>query len=122
MKYRDLKRQEPVLVDCFFAFSREQLSEGVKKHNLEGKTLVNAGAGLIGTKEGIEIFFNFYEERRVKIKQECTPQEVYDYEFWNHECTYTHSDNEVIEIVESIFGKESLADLERFPSHLMQED
>lgn len=113
-RYKEIKNEHPVLKDCFWAFSKEQFKEGVKKYNLEGKTLCNGGGGLIGTKEGILEMFNFYQERDERIKKECTPQEVYDYEFWNHECSYTLSDKEVLEIVESLFGFEGLKSIIRF--------
>jgi hypothetical protein len=94
--------------ECFFAFNKSQLEEGVREKGLEGKKLYRAGNGLYGTDEGIKS----YMERRIKqiedinseIAEKCSPQEVYDYEFANHECEYVCDDEEAIKIVVSIFG------------------
>lgn len=113
-KYVELSNEQPVLNECFFAFSKEQFEEGIKKHGLEGKKLSNAGGGLIGTKDGINEMIKFYEDRDRRIKEACTPQEVYDYEYNNHECLYSGDDTPAIDIVTSIFGKEALILLERY--------
>jgi hypothetical protein len=94
--------------ECFFAFSKSQLEDGIREKGLEGKKLYSAGSGLYGTDEGIKS----YIERRVKqiedinseIAGKCSPQEVYDYEFANHECGYVCDDEEAIKIVVGIFG------------------
>ena len=102
--YHNLKNQQPQMKDCFFSFSNSQFEEGVKKHNLEGQKLYNGGQGLYGTKEGIENFMNFYDNISKEIGLKCDPQEVYEYEFDNHECSYTNSDEEVMEILKCYFG------------------
>lgn len=118
--YTAIKSKEPVLVDCFFAFSNDQLKEGIAKHNLEGKKLCSAGAGLFGTREGIKKLLDDYEQIDKNIAAECDPQEVYDYEFDNHECSYTCEDSEAFAIVERIFGKERAGGVKRkFAFHPM---
>ena len=113
LRYIDLKDQHPALVDCFFAFSKKQYAEGVLKHNLEGKVIYSANGGLYGTKEGIQSMFDYYEQLHEKISANCDPQEVYDHEYYNHECGYVHDDREAIELVLSYFDESRLKDLKR---------
>ncbi len=61
MNYQEIRSKHPEMKDCFFAFNNEQLKKGIEKHNLKGKKLYNAGAGLIGTDEGIKKFLQAYE-------------------------------------------------------------
>jgi len=107
MMYSELKDKNPKLENCFFAFSNKQLEEGLKKHNLKKSDVVSAAGGLIGTKEGINKLYNDYEKISEEIKEKCTPQDVYNYEFDNHECSYTGDDTEAIELVHDYFGKDA---------------
>jgi len=111
--YTQIKNVEPILTDCFFAFSNVQFEEGMSKHNLKGQKICSAGAGLYGTREGIKTLFDFYENRSKEISKKCEPQEVYDYEFCNHECSYTNDDEEAIKIVIDIFGTERAKEVKR---------
>ncbi|MEA5459109.1 hypothetical protein VB796_08680 [Arcicella sp. LKC2W] len=120
--YKELKNQHPELKECFYAFSNQQFAEGVKEKNLEGKKILKAMYGLFGTKEGLDEMQAHYENVQNKIREQCTPQEIYNYEFVNHECEYTGDDTEALEIVENYFGKESLNTLNRFPSYLLNEN
>lgn len=104
MKYHEYKEIQPTMKDCFFAFNNEQFYEGVEKFNLGGQKICDAGHGLYGTKEGIKNFLDQYEKIEEDIKNNCDPQDVYDYELWNHECSYTNDDTEAIKIVIDIFG------------------
>ena len=54
MNYQEIKNQQPILRECFFAFSDKQFNEGITKHNLEGKKIYRGHGGLYGTKEGID--------------------------------------------------------------------
>ena len=104
MKYTEIKDEQPEMIECFFAFSNTQFAEGIKKHNLEGKKICNHPGGLYGTREGIEKMMAFYDNQSKCIAEECDPQEVYNYEFGNHECSYTNDDTEAIKIVVAYFG------------------
>ena len=106
MTYQEMKNKQPELHDCFFAFNNQQFAEGIAKHSLEGKKLCSAGAGLYGTREGITQLFNDYKKIRQGVAKHCDPQEVYDYEHDNHECSYTGDDEEAIRIVVQTFGKD----------------
>jgi len=104
--YSELKEIHPTLVNCFFAFSNQQLSEGIAKHNLEGQKIYSGGHGLYGTKEGIQQLYADYDKIEERIKAECSPQEVYNYEFGNRECSYVCDDSEAYDIVVNYFGVE----------------
>ena len=111
--YTTIKNQQPELVDCFFAFSNSQYEEAIEKNNLQGKKIYRADGGLFGTKEGIQKLYDDYEAISNQIKEQCNPQEVYDYEFDNHECDYTHDDEEAIKYVVSYFGDERAKEVKR---------
>jgi hypothetical protein len=111
--YNTLKDQQPVLVDCFFAFSKSQMEEGIEKHNLQGKKLFRADGGLFGTQEGIQKLYNDYDAISKQISENCDPQEVYNDEFVNHECSYVGDDEEAIKLVVSYFGDEKAKDVKR---------
>lgn len=101
--YTELKNKQPELVECFFAFSNEQYAEGIAKHNLQGKKILRGFGGLFGTQEGIQKLYDDYDAISKEITAQCNPQEVYDYEFNNHECSYVCDDSEAMKIVISYF-------------------
>lgn len=111
--YNALKVEEAPMVDCFFAFSEKQMQEGIKEMKLEGKKLYDGGAGLVGTDEGISAFYGFYEKLTERVKENCTPQEIYDHEFENHECGYICEDTEAVEVVLHYFGVEGALTVKR---------
>lgn len=111
MKYLELKSKEPVLEECFFAFSKEQFEEGKKP--LGEEKIYSGGAGLYGTKEGLIKLRNYYDELANEIAEQCSPQDVYNYEYDNHECEYVCDDREAIEIVIYYFGKERAEEVSR---------
>lgn len=113
MTYQEIKNQQPVLENCFFAFSNEQFAEGLNKFNLDKKDILSGGAGLYGTKDGIKNLFSFYDSLNVRIGQECDPQAVYDYEFSNHECGYIGDDTEAMKIVVGYFTEAQCLNVKR---------
>ncbi len=113
MNYQQIKNEQPILRECFFAFSTEQFNEGMAKHNLEGQKIYRGVGGLYGTKEGINELMAFYEGLGSRISKECKAQEVYDYEFGNHECSYTNDDSEAMMIVMSYFSEEDCKQVKR---------
>jgi hypothetical protein len=113
MSYSEIKEKQPVLTGCFFAFSNEQFAAGISEKGLEGKKIYRGSGGLYGTKEGIEALMNFYDNISIEITEKCTPAEVYEYEYWNHECEYIGDDSEAMKIVVSYFGEERAAEFSR---------
>lgn len=70
--YQKIKLQEPILEQCFFAFSNQQFTEGKEKARITNEKIFDGGAGLYGTKEGLEKLRNFYTEKEKQIAVECT--------------------------------------------------
>ena len=113
MNYQQIKNEQPILRNCFFAFSKEQFNEGIAKHKLEGQKIFSGYGGLYGTNEGITELMNFYDNLNTRIANECDPQEVYDYEHSNHECSYTNDDSDAMMIVVSTFTEEQAKNVKR---------
>lgn len=111
--YHTIKDQQPILVDCFFAFSNSQYEEAIKKHNLQEKKILRASSGLFGTQEGIQKLYYDCEAISKQITENCDPQQVYAYEFDNHECSYVGDDEEAIKLVVSYFGDERAKEVKR---------
>lgn len=102
--------------DCFFAFGQKQFNEYSKRIRplREGEKYVSAGAGLYGTRDGLDRFFAALKDIDEKIKQECDPQEVYFYEYNNHECQLSwDGDIEPLNIIIRIWGNETAAKIVR---------
>ncbi|MFA5299686.1 MAG: hypothetical protein WC389_15995 [Lutibacter sp.] len=112
-KYTELKSIEPELFECFFAFNQTQFEEGLDKTGIRGKAICRAPGGLYGTREGIKKLYADYDAISKRIGEECDPQQVYNYEFDNHECGYTHDDTEAIKLVVSYFGDEKAKTVKR---------
>jgi len=111
--YLEIKNKHPELSECFFAFSDDQFKKGLKEAGIEGQKIFHGGAGLYGTKGGIKKLFADYDKIDQEVAENCDPQEVYNYEFANHECSYTNDDEEPINIVVRIFGKERAEQVKR---------
>ena len=101
--YAQIKDQQPELVDCFFAFSNEQFAKGLDKFNLKKEDIVVGGGGLYGTKEALLKLNDYYDKQHDRIANECDPQEVYNHEHNNHECSYVGDDAEAMKIVVAYF-------------------
>lgn len=102
--------------DCFFAFSNQQFSEGLKSIRplKEGEKIVSIGAGGYGTRDGVDRLFAYYDEVNARIKAECDPQEVYVYEYNNHESFISwDGDLEAIRLIYSIWGEEVARKIDR---------
>ena len=118
-RYLELKSERPKSENygIFFAFNNEQFEEGRKRlidkgYLKDGETLCSAGAGTYGTKTEIDRFMKFYEEREAVMKKECNPQEVYFYEWNDHECMFG-GDDAAMKIVISVFGKKAAHTIHR---------
>lgn len=121
-RYRELKDMHPDCDKCgvFFAFSNRQFHEGYKHlielgHINDGDKIVRGVAGAFGTKDGLDKFFKFYKERDTQIKEECDPQEVYFYEYNNHESMIAwDGDLEAIKIIIDIWGADVAREITRY--------
>jgi hypothetical protein len=101
----------------FFVFIKKQLTEGMEKFGYKDTSEIVStglpGLGLYGAPECVKSFMDEYEAMEDRVRNECDPQKVYEYEFSNHECGYTGSDEEAIQIVVSYFGKEKARQVRR---------
>lgn len=114
MNYLKIKMEQPTLEKVFFAFSNKQFAENKIKAGIGPEEKIYRGpAGSYGTKEGLLNMVNFYDNKHEKIKNNCDPQEVYDYEFNNHECSYVYDDEEAINIVIDYFGEDRAKQVKR---------
>lgn len=119
-RYKELCKQRNEVdvktFDCFFAFSNQQFAQGLKSIRplREGEKLVSIGAGGYGTRDGAERLFKFYDAMNAQIKAECDPQEVYVYEYNNHESFISwDGDLEAIRLIYSIWGEEVARKIDR---------
>lgn len=121
-RYRNINKThpDPDSYGVFFAFNKEQFNESVNRLERLGTLpkeakLCAAGYGLYGTRNSITEFLNAYKHRDKAIPKECDPQEVYFYEFDNHECMYSwDGDSEAIKIIINIWGADVARTIRRF--------
>ncbi len=117
--YKKLKYETHAPMEgCFFAFSDEQFNEGYEqiKHLLgENEKIVSVGngTGLYGIRKYINRFFDFYNNKEKLIREQCDPQEVYYYEWNNHETCITYDDEEAIKIIIDVWGTEVAKTIKR---------
>jgi hypothetical protein len=117
-RYMEITDEQAPLNKCFFAFSKCQFEQGKAEAGIrDDEKIYQDNYGLYGTKEGLEAVYAFYEERSKRIAAECNPQDVYDYEWANHECMITYDDEEAIQIVIDLFGEDRAKTVKRKYAH-----
>lgn len=128
-RYREIQDTHPDADKCgvFFAFSNQQFSEGYKHlvelgHIKDGDKVLQSIGGAFGTKDGLDKFFKFYKDRDKPIREECDPQEVYFYEYNNHESMISwDGDLEAIKIIIDIWGADVARNIERYNASMTVE-
>lgn len=122
-RYYQLRWKEQPDLDelgIFFAFSKEQYArgvEGLKKRGFiqEESELRQGTAGAIGSAQSLSKMYEAYREIDRKIVAECDPQEVYFWEFNNHETPYGwDGDLEIMKIIVGLWGFETAVGLKRY--------
>lgn len=120
-RYIEIREMHP---DCdeygvFFAFNHEQFIKGYKRlvelgFIKGGDKVCQGGSGVLGSKDSIDRFYQFYEDRTKRVAEECDPQEVYFYEYNNHECMISwDGDKDAIELIELYWGEETAKTIKR---------
>ena len=122
-RYKEIMTEEPDSnkFGIFWAFSDKQFDEGKAKMKelgfyKDGQKIYSFGAGGYGTsKKLIDDFFAFYRNRSKRAAEECDPQEVYLYEYDNHECMIDwDGDKAAYDIIVSMYGKDVANGITRF--------
>jgi len=106
----------------FFAFSEEQFNAAIERLIKFGKITADTEIkyhphinGLHGTQDGIDAFLDFYKDMDKHIPTECDPQEVYFYEYNNHESMYDwDGDAEAIKLIIEYWGVEVAKKIKRY--------
>lgn len=119
-RYLELRREQVEMevekYRCFFAFDKRRYEQGVKAIGLkDGERVVQFGFGGYGAEEGVKRMLARIKEIDGMIREDCDPQEVYCYEYNNHESFLAFDgDVEAVRIVEGIFGSEVAVGIKRF--------
>jgi hypothetical protein len=113
-KYIEIKDTQPPMKRCFFAFNNKQFEEAKARVGISpDEQVYHAGLGLYGTKDGIDAYLKAVDGNSARIPKECDPQDVYEYEFDNHECRFVGDDMEAIKLVVSYFGEDAAKTVKR---------
>lgn len=116
-KYQELKEKasKVSMPGIFYAFSNQQFKEGLVKIGLlkenetlddfqkKGIKITTDGLGGYGLKEAFAERRKQYDTIDEEIKANCTADEIFEYEWWNHECGLTYSYTEALEITREYF-------------------
>ena len=113
-KYKEIRQTYPEMKKCFFAFNHLQWEAGIIESGIStNEKICSTNGGLYGTKGGIINYLAGLDRITARIPKECDPQEVYDYEFDNHECVYMCDDRDAIKIVTVYFGEDIAKTIKR---------
>ena len=83
----------------------EMLSNGQITEEQAKATLVGDGYGGVGTREAFANREKYLDEWIERVKTECTPEEIFTYEYNNYECAYTCDYSDALKIVHRYFPK-----------------
>lgn len=104
MKYTELKKlneSEITAFPLFFAFSQEQLEEGLKDLDTTKELLVNCGGGMFTRKTDRkkldEMFTNFETRMADNMKDDAFFLDAAEYELANHEYCYTYEIDDTLD-------------------------
>jgi hypothetical protein len=94
----------------FYAFSEKQFEEGMKSNGYTDiSQLKTDRLGGYGSAEAFDNRNKFYERIFTIIAKWCTPEEVFEYEAQNYECSYTGDYTAAAEMVLSYWGNKKTA-------------
>lgn len=117
--YKELKEKARTmpLNGIFFAFDNKQFIDGCIKcgYLKQGQTmedfkksdikLVTIGGGGYGSEQAVENMHKQYEQIDNEIRQQCNPDDIFRYEFWNYECGYTMDYEDALKATRHYFPK-----------------
>lgn len=114
-------RTDPKIEDygVFFAFSNDQFNEGYARlvkdgYINEGDKVTRGHYGMFGVFSEMLRYIDWYNDKDKQIAEQCDPQEVYWYEWRNHECNIDwDGDRPALERVIHIFGIERARKIKR---------
>ena len=86
--------------EVFYAFGDDSFKEQSKQMPKGEKIVRGFIGGMFGTRRGLTAMADAMIANNEKIRNECTPQEVYDYEYANYECGYTGDDSDSLDHVQ----------------------
>ena len=112
--WEKFKRRPPK--SCFTLMEAEGYKHLVELGHIKDgdKICQDKDTGAFGTKDGLAAFFKFYDDSRAAIPKECDPQEVYFYEYNNHECMIAwDGDKEAYDLIVGYWGEEVAKTIER---------
>lgn len=113
-----LENADTTGMGIFFAFDKHQFKQGLastKRYRKEGEKIVTIGGGCFGTREAFKKWHDLSLSSDKEIAERCDPQEVYAYEYNNHECFYSFDgDKSALDIVTRIWGREVLNRIQRY--------
>lgn len=124
-RYMELKEESSNIdlnaLGIFFAFSDQQYEEGLQ--DLIKRGIIKSDdkiyqlpiSGGFGTKQGYKAMIAEYSKNTDKIRKECDPQEVYFYEYNNHESMLSwDGDSEALRYIFDIWGEEVARGIKRY--------
>jgi len=96
-KYTKLQKKHQEMINdfpCFYAFSNEQLEDGLKKLNITRDNLLNVGYGGFIDKKNeakyVKMWLLINTESKDAMKDEEYLYQAFRYELGNHEYSYTY--------------------------------
>ena len=92
---------------CWEFENFENVKKKLSPYLKEGEKIISFGGGGFATPKGFKMMMEYYDNVDKRIAAECDPQEVYWYEYNNHECPINmEGDTEPMKIILRIYGEE----------------
>lgn len=130
-RYKELrgKQFDTEANGVFFAFSDEQYDRNykslIRKGSITKEDIIYRlpVSGCYGTVKGWMEMQLFYRDIDLNIRETCDPQEVYFYEYNNHECMISwDGDEDAIRHIIRIYGQETAKAITRYNAYSSIED
>ena len=120
LELESIKQNAPLKeLGIFFAYNKKQFLDGYNNLVADGRIkdgdkVVRGTGGAFGIEGAFLKLTQFYKTQDEIIRAECSPQEVYWYEYNNYEsCISCDGDKDAIRVIIDIFGKETARTIKR---------